>query len=57
MLRYDPQEDSWTMLEPMKRGRSSFALQTINGTLTAIGGWNVSLQDSFYFLSMFKAQK
>jgi len=37
---YDPQEDSWTMLEPMKRGRSSFALQTINGTLTAIGGWN-----------------
>ena len=41
-LRYDPEEDEWTIMEKMRRGRSSFALETINGTLTAIGGWNVS---------------
>jgi len=40
VLWYDPEEDEWTIMEKMRRGRSSFALETINGTLTAIGGWN-----------------
>ena len=35
--------DSWTEMNNMMRGRSSFALVPVNGTLTAIAGWNVSV--------------
>ena len=41
-VRYDPAADTWTVMDNMKRGRSAFALATINGTLTAIAGWDVS---------------
>jgi len=37
---YDPVADSWTVMNNMERGRSSFALVPVNGTLTAIAGWN-----------------
>ena len=42
-IRYDPVADSWTVMNNMERGRSSFALVPVNGTLTAIAGWNVSV--------------
>lgn len=36
---YDPALDAWTELGIMRNGRTKFALETVNGTLTAIGGW------------------
>ena len=44
LSRYDPAADSWTQLGNMERGRSAFALVPVNGTLTAIAGWNVSVR-------------
>merc|ERR1719500_40954 len=36
---YDPEENTWTDLGLMRNRRTKFALETVNGSLTAIGGW------------------
>lgn len=36
---YNPELDAWTELGTMRNGRTKFALDTVNGSLTAIGGW------------------
>jgi len=36
---YDPVQDAWTDLGIMRNRRTKFALEVVNGTLTAIGGW------------------
>ena len=41
MTRYDPVEDTWTDLAIMRNRRTKFALAPLNGTLTALGGWEV----------------
>jgi len=43
---YDAVDDTWTDLGIMRNGRTKFALETINGTLTAIGGWDGSYSES-----------
>ena len=40
---YDPASASWTQLENLKKGRTQFALEEVNGTMTAIGGFDVSV--------------
>ena len=41
--RYEPAADTWLQLDSMKHGRSSFAIQSVGGDLTAIAGWDVSI--------------
>lgn len=40
---WDPASANWTELEDLKKGRTQFALEEVNGTLTAIGGFDVSV--------------
>ena len=40
---WDPATANWTELEDLKKGRTQFALEEVNGTLTAIGGFDVSV--------------
>jgi len=37
---YDPTSASWVQIENLKKGRTQFALETVNGTMTAIGGFD-----------------
>ena len=39
---YDPTSASWVQIENLKKGRTQFALEVVNGTMTAIGGFDVS---------------
>jgi len=36
---YDPKNDTWMELDMLRNRRTKFGLSTVNGTLTAIGGW------------------
>ena len=40
---YDPSSATWTQLNNLKKGRTQFALEEVNGTMTAIGGFDVSV--------------
>ena len=40
---YDPASTNWTELQDLRKGRTQFALEEVNGTLTAIGGFDVSV--------------
>ena len=40
---WDPASANWTELEDLRKGRTQFALEEVNGTLTAIGGFDVSV--------------
>ena len=40
---YDPTSASWVQIENLRKGRTQFALETVNGTMTAIGGFDVSV--------------
>ena len=41
LRRYDPKNDTWMELDMLRNRRTKFGLSTVNGTLTAIGGWEV----------------
>ena len=37
-----PAQTAWTDLPVLMKGRSLFGLAVVNGSLTALGGWDVS---------------
>lgn len=48
---YDPGTNSWTELGTLRAGRTKFALETVNGTLFALGGWEGNYVQSIETLS------